>query len=304
MKSFCGKTVICFIFAGGILALCLGLLLRIDKFLSNSPNGQITVRYLLSVENTTNQPIANAGISVNGPVYGTATQRCRTVQVRRPHTIAKDDLGNQRLGFQWEIFPPLTTKIISIQSDIQIWNQPQHVRTNDVKDFLHPEPYIESDDKDIQQQAAALKAGTAQLTAEKINKWVAGHVDYTGYVSRNRGAVYALKHRRGDCTEYAFLFVALCRANGIPARPVAGFVCPHSMVVDFGDYHNWAEFYLNGRWHIADPQNKKFMSNEPYYIAFQIIRPSEGLNGFLIDKIAGKGLKAKIKPRAPRATRD
>ena len=290
--------------AGGILAICLAFFLRIGQFFSSPPDSHITVRYILSVENTTNQPITNAGISVYGPVDSTAAQRCYTVRVRRPHTIAKDGFGNQHLGFQWEIFPPLTTKIISIQSDIQIWNQPQHVRTDDVKDFLKPEPYIESDDKQIRRQAAELKAGTAQLTAEKINNWVAGHIDYTGYVSRTRGAAYALKHRKGDCTEYAFLFVALCRASGIPARPVAGFVCPHSMVVDFGDYHNWAEFYLNGRWQIADPQNKKFMSSTPYHIAFQIIRPSEGLNGFLIDKITGQGLKAKIKPRALKATGD
>jgi transglutaminase-like putative cysteine protease len=298
MKSLSRKTVSYSLAIGLLLALSLVSLIRIYVFASNPPDGNIAIRYLVSVENKTNLPVTNASISINGPVDHTATQRCRTIQTSHPHTMIKDALGNQHLYFQWKIFPPLTTKLVSIHGGIQIWNEPRDVRIKDVKAFLEPEPYIESDDKKIQQQAAELKARTPLLTAEKINDWVAGNIDYSGYVSRNLGAAYALKHRKGDCTEYSFLFVALCRANGIPARPMAGFVCPQSMVVDFGDYHNWAEFYLDGRWHIADPQNKRFMSDQPYYIAFQIIRPSEGLNGFLLDRPEAQGLEVKIKPRA------
>jgi hypothetical protein len=42
----------------------------------------------------------------------------------------------------------------------------------------------------------------------------------------------ALDDRRGDCEEMAAVFVALCRAIGIPARLV------------WVPNHNWAEFYL------------------------------------------------------------
>ena len=35
-------------------------------------------------------------------------------------------------------------------------------------------------------------------------------------------AVEILKERRGDCSEHAVLFVALCRAAGIPARRCSG----------------------------------------------------------------------------------
>jgi hypothetical protein len=43
----------------------------------------------------------------------------------------------------------------------------------------------------------------------------------------------ALANRRGDCEEMSAVFVALCRAGGIPARLV------------WVPNHNWAEFYLH-----------------------------------------------------------
>jgi hypothetical protein len=46
------------------------------------------------------------------------------------------------------------------------------------------------------------------------------------------GVVNALRRRYGDCEEKAAVFVALCRAVGIPARLV------------WVPNHNWAEFYL------------------------------------------------------------
>ena len=47
---------------------------------------------------------------------------------------------------------------------------------------------------------------------------------YVGYIKNDRGALYALKTKEGDCTEFMHLFVALCRANKIPARCIGGYV--------------------------------------------------------------------------------
>lgn len=283
------------IVVGTVLIFAAVFFLLYRYFRPVAPNGTITVSYCLFVQNTTNLPIKSARISVSGPVKHTATQNCQQIKASHSYEISRDNLSNQFLTLHWEIFPPLSTKVITVQSEIQIWDAPQRDTAYIAKNFLNPEPFIESDDAQIRMQAAKLKGQTSLKTAENIYDWVSNHIVYKGYVSRNQGAVYALKHGQGDCTEYAFLFVALCRASGIPARPMAGFICPKSMVVDLGGYHNWAEFYVNGRWHIADPQNKSFMASTPYYTAFQNIRPSEGLNGFMIGKTVGNGLKVKIK---------
>jgi transglutaminase-like putative cysteine protease len=59
---------------------------------------------------------------------------------------------------------------------------------------------------------------------------------------------------RGDCTEHTVLLVALCRALGIPARPVHGLV-----YAQYGDgahalyWHAWAEVRSAGEWIPMDP---------------------------------------------------
>ena len=61
-------------------------------------------------------------------------------------------------------------------------------------------------------------------------------------------ALAVFEGRRGDCTEHTTLFVALARAAGVPARPVAGLLLVDGRLY----YHDWAEVYLNG-WVAVDP---------------------------------------------------
>jgi len=57
------------------------------------------------------------------------------------------------------------------------------------------------------------------------------------------GALWALQNGRGDCSEHSYLFVALCRAVGIPSRVVTGFAF-NSYSEPLSDGHMWAEYYL------------------------------------------------------------
>ncbi|MFO0931258.1 MAG: transglutaminase domain-containing protein [Planctomycetota bacterium] len=61
-------------------------------------------------------------------------------------------------------------------------------------------------------------------------------------------ALEILKTMRGDCSEHATLFVALCRAAGIPARKCSGYVC----VGEQWGAHAWAEIWV-GAWMGVDP---------------------------------------------------
>jgi transglutaminase-like putative cysteine protease len=61
-------------------------------------------------------------------------------------------------------------------------------------------------------------------------------------------AVEILRDRQGDCSEHATLFVALCRAAGIPARRCSGYVS----VGELWGAHAWAEVWT-GAWIGVDP---------------------------------------------------
>jgi hypothetical protein len=107
----------------------------------------------------------------------------------------------------------------------------------DVLKFLGPSPYIESRDAKIRALARELLAGKENEPAwsqvETMYDWVREHVEYRN--GKLKGALAALRDGNGDCEELTSLFIALCRANNIPARTV--------WVPD----HCYPEFYLQDK---------------------------------------------------------
>lgn len=80
------------------------------------------------------------------------------------------------------------------------------------------------------------------LKARLIYDFVVNFMSYQ-YPPPNRDwrAISALRTHRGDCAVYSFLFTSLCRAVGVPARPVAGHVIFINNAVSM---HFWAEFFI------------------------------------------------------------
>jgi transglutaminase-like putative cysteine protease len=64
-----------------------------------------------------------------------------------------------------------------------------------------------------------------------------------------RGDVlYACDAKKGNCTDFHSLFIAMARSQGIPARFEIGFPLPpdkHSAQI--AGYHCWADFYIEGK---------------------------------------------------------
>lgn len=115
--------------------------------------------------------------------------------------------------------------------------------------WLGPTPLIASGDLRVAGQARLLAAGERdpRRVVERLAHWVAVTVrdDTTSDLS---GAAGVLNRRRGDCNARAQIFVAMARALGVPARPVAGLLRSGGRFY----YHAWAEVYL-GDWVAVDP---------------------------------------------------
>ena len=64
-----------------------------------------------------------------------------------------------------------------------------------------------------------------------------------------RGDVlYACDAKKGNCTDFHSLFIAMARSQGIPARFEIGFPLPsdkHS--AEIAGYHCWSDFYVEGK---------------------------------------------------------
>ncbi len=127
-------------------------------------------------------------------------------------------------------------------------------RSPDVLRALEPEPLVESRNREIRQLAGRLRGRSRdpREVAARINRWV--HDSLKKRISFGiPDALQVLHSRSGDCNEHTQLYLALARANGIPARAATGLVLVDGKFY----YHAWPEVYL-GRWVAVDPTFGEF----------------------------------------------
>ena len=254
------------------------------------------IQYSFTLHNKTNHLVKNAEFWTYVPVKQTSTQLCEHFDASYPYELISDDLGNQIVHFSFENLPPYATKIITIKADLLLSDMSNPAFEKDLQRYLLPEKYVEADNPDLKRFAKTLNLSKPKNAAKKIFQWVSENVRYAGYLSNDRGALYAFKEKKGDCTEYMYLFIALCRANKMPARGVGGYVCTEDSVLKPSGYHNWAEFYEDGVWEIVDPQNKVFMENQSHYVAMRIISDSSAnsIANFHRFRFSGDGLQVSM----------
>ena len=74
----------------------------------------------------------------------------------------------------------------------------------------------------------------------------------------------------GVCINRARLFVALCRASGIPARTASGVVRNHDDPPTYDFHHEWMEYLdRQGNWHPVDlGYSTSYELNDPRYAGF------------------------------------
>jgi len=112
----------------------------------------------------------------------------------------------------------------------------------ELRQYLGTSPQIETTHRDIERLAEQVVQGqsTDWEKAEAIYDWVRANVEYRFNVEL-QGALAALKAGHGDCEELTSLFIALCRANDIPARSVwiPGHCYPEFYLEDAKGQGHW-----------------------------------------------------------------
>jgi transglutaminase-like putative cysteine protease len=72
--------------------------------------------------------------------------------------------------------------------------------------------------------------------------------DKTGTGWGHGDVLYACDAKKGNCTDFHSLFIAMARSQGIPSRFEIGFPLPpdkHS--AEIAAYHCWSDFYIHGK---------------------------------------------------------
>ncbi len=246
------------------------------------------LRYSFTLKNTGNRVLKKANFWAHAPVKETGTQKVVHIDASHPFEVLTDQLGNQILHFEFVNIPPYASKMVNVTTKLMLTKEVKPMAENNLQRFLGEEPFVEISHKSLQKTASRL------TTSRQIFNWVARHIKYAGYIRENRGALYALREKSGDCTEYMYLFTALARIKGIPTRGIGGYVYGDDAILKPKDYHNWAEFYQDGKWHLADPQNKVFMDQQSDYIAMRIIYEESDLVKFSRFWAVGEGLSVRM----------
>ena len=121
----------------------------------------------------------------------------------------------------------------------------------EVLHYLNPTRYCESD---LLARAAARLFGDIRrghFRVEAVTRWVRENIEYRiGSSNSTTTATNVFVSRAGVCRDFAHLAISFCRALGIPARFVSGYVQFEEPPPDF---HAIFEAYLGDRWVAFDP---------------------------------------------------
>ena len=186
--------------------------------------------------------------------------------IPEPDKILADQYGQKVAYYHFQDIQPMQNKIVKEVIDAQLSSVnyfilPERVKNlNDIpkeirKTYLKDSEKFRIKDPFIRKavQNAIGKEKNPYWIARKVLKYVADKIDY-----ELKGgwdiAPEVLKRGKGSCSEYAFVYISLMRAAGVPTRYVGS-------VSERGDrasidpvFHRWIEVYLPGYgWVPVDP---------------------------------------------------
>ncbi|MEM0008318.1 MAG: transglutaminase-like domain-containing protein [Candidatus Bathyarchaeia archaeon] len=214
------------------------------------------LKHVIRITNPTNRRAA--GVNLYVPVVRNETARhyaiLYNVKPTSGYNLLADDSGNIYICWKNFVIQPSQTFTVELDYRVLSFSLTYTVNSSMIGSYnesselyikyTQPEELIESDREKIVGKAQEITQGIEDpfVKARLIYNFVVGYLRYE-IQNEERGALWALENGIGDCSEYSYLFVALCRAAGIPARIQAGFAFHYAGQV-LEDGHMWAEYYL------------------------------------------------------------
>ncbi len=144
-------------------------------------------------------------------------------------------------------------------------------------EFLFASPYVPRDDAFAEFARSSFSAGRPLAEAAKaLMQHIHKSMAYESLSTEvNTPALEALEQRKGVCQDFAHIMVACCRAMGLPARYVSGYLLTHPApgqprLIGSDASHAWASVYcpaatasgevdrvMPGCWLDFDPTNDR-----------------------------------------------
>jgi hypothetical protein len=121
----------------------------------------------------------------------------------------------------------------------------------EIIEATRPNRFLQSDDAKVMELAKSAAGDTkdAGEAAKRIEAFVANYIDDMNLSVGYASAAEVAASKKGDCSEFAVLTAAMCRAVGIPAKVVTGIAYVDDFMgkAGFGG-HAWTEAYIGDKW--------------------------------------------------------
>lgn len=128
---------------------------------------------------------------------------------------------------------------------------PYRGRDPALREAIEPTRFLQSDRAEIVALARKAVGRTKDpaVAIRRIESFVADYIENRSLSVGYASAAEVAESRQGDCSEFAVLTAAMCRAVGIPAQVVVGV----AYVEDFAGHegfggHAWTRAYVAGQW--------------------------------------------------------
>lgn len=224
---------------------------------------EVSFRY--KVTNTTDSVVFGEKASFALPVADSARHSVLAIDTNVTGEIVELDGGNREYQIEFERLLPREVKIVSVSVRYASKDAEVYDPTQLASSYLAETRFMPFRQPEFARLTTALKRDNPRAVIDESFQWVVSNILYSGYNPSTLGAAYALKHRKGDCTEFTYLLAALLRGNGIPARLASGYVIQGSGVLSAADFHSWVEVGINGVWRVLDAQKQHFGPDDNAY---------------------------------------
>jgi transglutaminase-like putative cysteine protease len=149
---------------------------------------------------------------------------------------------------------PAGTVIVTVQPVVPAEGArfPYKGKDEAILEALKPARFVQSDRKEIIKLAQRAVGSTkdAGEAVKNIEAFVANYIENRSLSVGYASAAEVATSKQGDCSEFAVLTAAMCRAVGIPAQVVVGIAYVQEwggLMNGFGG-HAWVQAYVGDKW--------------------------------------------------------
>ena len=254
----------------------------------------VTYKYTFTNEGSKTEELGE--FTVPGPLEGEFQEVLQIDCIPPPFSISHDESGNPRYTF---VIGPIdsgeqTTITMHVLIKIRLspdYNESYSVQLDKIPSnllqYTTADEYWEVDNPTINSLSKNLTEGKIGVInkVKAIYDFVADNIEYdydkfekilSGEETGRYGAITTYNLRKGVCSDYSDLFVSLCRASGIPALVVSGFVYKNDgQFNQTENAHGWTEVFIpEYGWLPVDPTWKLFGYLDGRHISELIKRDS------------------------------